>query len=75
MINSTAPTQNTVNREYTLLAAWEQFRLGFDYFTSGQDVTVCANMQQRRGYFAALAAQADTETYAYLAQRKQNETL
>lgn len=47
------------NREYTLLAAFEQFRLGWDYCKAGQIVNVCQNMQQRRGYFAALAAGVD----------------
>lgn len=66
-MNNTLPVSpNTVNREYSLLAAFEQFRLGWDYFTAKHDVAVCTNVQQRRGYFAALSAQADTETYAYL---------
>lgn len=54
-----APTNS--NREYTLLAAWEQFQFGYDIFTAGQDVTVCKSTQQRRGWWAAYAAKDDTK--------------
>ena len=45
---------------------WEQFRLGYDYFTAGEQPNVCANAEQRRGWWSALKASADTDTDIYL---------
>lgn len=46
----------TVNREYTLLAAYREFQVGYELHEKKQDVIYCTSLQQRRGYFAAKAA-------------------
>lgn len=57
---------------YQLLAAYEQFRLGWDYFTTDEPPTVCANAEQKRGYMAALMSASDAQTFAYLSNRGQS---
>lgn len=57
------------NREYTLLAAFEQFQLGWDYYMAHEPIKVCKNVQQRRGWFAANSAEAAANLPANCADR------
>ena len=40
--------------------AYEQFRLGWDYYTARESYASCANAEQRRGYLAANASEAES---------------
>lgn len=67
--NAAPVKQNTENSEYTLVAAFEQFKLGWDYHTAKEPVSICANAQQRRGWFAANSAEAAASLPANCADR------
>lgn len=65
-MNSTTTATTT---PYSLLAAWEQFRLGWDRHIAKQPITACTTLQQRRGYWAALNAEAAANLPATSADR------
>jgi hypothetical protein len=62
---------NTVSEKQL---ARKHFRVGWQLYMSGLVIDSCKNADQRRGFMAALEAEADAETAAYL-QSHTNATL
>jgi hypothetical protein len=56
---------NVKNEENNLLWRWEQFQYGYNLFQAGEQISRCQNAEQRRGFMAALNAQAEANTPGY----------
>lgn len=61
--------QENNNSDYSRRVAWEQFRYGYDLFIAKEPVTNCQNIQQRRGWWAALEAASVASLPANCADR------
>lgn len=55
-MNTVIIQPTAANKDYTLLAAWENYQLGWQMHSAGRDVTECRNIQQRRGWQSAFEA-------------------
>lgn len=50
----------------SIVARWESYKYGWDIFTAGEPLERCQNAQQRNGWWNALNAAADSDTYSFL---------
>ena len=57
-----------MSAEYTYTTRWQHINIGWNLYTDFQLLADCQNEYQERGWWAALKADADTDTAAHLAR-------
>jgi hypothetical protein len=62
-------TQRSRKVHNTMSISQKHHNIGYALYHAGQPVSTCQNEQQVRGWWAALAAESDAETDAYLSMR------